>query len=71
VKNLIAARVTADRRYTLLNRELAIHRLEGDTERRTLETLDELAEALQRHFLIDVPAEMISMQKLGRALRSP
>jgi N-hydroxyarylamine O-acetyltransferase len=67
VKNLIAARVTPDRRYALLNRELAIHPLHGDTERRTLNGVDELIGVLERDFLIDVPKDAASIEMLAHA----
>lgn len=68
VKNLIAARVTPDRRYTLLNGELAIHHLGGDTERRTIESAEELVDVLESTFLIDVPKDPGSVEKLARAV---
>ena len=71
VNNLVAARVAPDRRYALFNREFAIHHLRGETERRTLDTAEELVEVLERDFLINVPKNAKSMQKLARALRSP
>jgi len=53
--SLVAARAAPDRRFALLNRELAVHRLHGDTERRTLGSADELMEVLRRDFLITLP----------------
>jgi len=55
VQNLVAARAAPDRRYALLNRELAVHILHGDTERRTLATAQELMSVLERDFLIALP----------------
>lgn len=52
---LTAARPTATGRYGLRNNELAIHDLEGNTDRSTLTTAAELRDALEDLFLIDVP----------------
>src|SRR5690606_21362649 len=38
VNGLIAARTAPDRRYALRNNELAVHHLDGPTDRRTLAT---------------------------------
>lgn len=56
VSNLLAARPTTDRRYALLNNHLAIHHLNGETEKRTLSSVDELRETLESLFHIPVPA---------------
>lgn len=66
VKNLIAARSLPDRRYALLNRELAIHHLHGRTERRSLSDVDELMAVLARDFLIDVKGAAVSADELRR-----
>jgi N-hydroxyarylamine O-acetyltransferase len=55
VTNLIAARAAPDRRYALMNRELAVHALHGETERRTLATPQEVMEVLERDFLVALP----------------
>ena len=54
VKNLIAARAEPGRRLALLNRELAVHPLGGDTERSTLAPA-EVLDALRDLFGLDVP----------------
>ena len=56
VANLIAARPDADRRYALFNNELAIHHLNGGTERRLLTSAIELGTTLERVFHITLPA---------------
>jgi N-hydroxyarylamine O-acetyltransferase len=53
--SLIAARAAPDRRYALRNRQLAIHHLGGDTERRLIDSPAELREVLTRDFGIRVP----------------
>lgn len=55
VNNLIAARSTPERRYSLLNRELAMHPVGGETQRRVLQSADELRQVLSDIFLIRVP----------------
>lgn len=66
VKNLIAARSLPDRRYALLNRELAVHHLHGETQRRTLSSVEELVAVLEADFLVDVRGTGISADKLSR-----
>lgn len=46
VKGLMAARAEPDRRYALGNNELSVHRLNGETEKRTLHTVPEMRDAL-------------------------
>ncbi len=55
VNGLMVARPAADRRFALGGRELAVHHLDGPTERRTLSTAAELIGALQRDFLLELP----------------
>lgn len=55
VVNLIAARTQAQRRYALLNNELAIHELNGETVRRSLKSAAVLRETLRDTFGIAVP----------------
>jgi N-hydroxyarylamine O-acetyltransferase len=52
---LVAARAAPDRRYTLRNRQLAVHHLGGPTERRTIEDPSELRTILETDFGIAVP----------------
>ncbi len=54
--NLIAARSDKGRRVTLRNRELKIHATGGQTERRTLGTLDEVKDTLTTLMGIALPA---------------
>jgi N-hydroxyarylamine O-acetyltransferase len=55
VTGLIAARPATDRRSALRNNQLAIHYLNGDTERRTLATIADFRAALQDIFRITLP----------------
>ena len=55
VTRLIAARPDADRRYALLNNELAVHHLNGRTERRVLASTAELQETLRTVFRVRLP----------------
>jgi N-hydroxyarylamine O-acetyltransferase len=55
VTNLVAARPAADRRYALLNNELAVHHLNGSTERRRLGTGQEMRQVLAREFRLTLP----------------
>lgn len=54
-QTLRVARAAPDRRYALLNRDLAVHHLGGPTERRTLESAAELRRTLEEIFLLNVP----------------
>ncbi len=54
VVNLIVARCDEDRRHALFNRELAVHPLHGESQRRMLESPDELRQVLSDVFLIDL-----------------
>lgn len=56
VTGLIAARVESDRRYALRNAELAVHHVDGRTERRVLANGAELRDALERLLRVRVPA---------------
>jgi N-hydroxyarylamine O-acetyltransferase len=55
VTNLIAARPDLDRRHALLNSAVAVHFLDGRTERRTLRSTDELIDVLRGDFHISLP----------------
>jgi N-hydroxyarylamine O-acetyltransferase len=52
---LIAARSAPGRRYTLRDTELAVHHLNGPTERRVLTTAAELRATLEDTFRLRVP----------------
>ena len=67
VNNLVAARSTADGRHALFNRELALHPLHGETQRRTLQNVDELRRVLAEIFLIRVPESVEMEAALTRA----
>ena len=53
--NLMAARVTLDRRYGLLNNKLSIHVLNGESQHTTLATATELRGTLEHLFGIEIP----------------
>ena len=65
VRRLIAARTEPQRRYALLDNELAVHELGGETVRRKLTSGVELRGVLSETFRIEVPdgAEMDSKLK--------
>jgi N-hydroxyarylamine O-acetyltransferase len=56
VRNLIAARAEPGRRLALLNAELSVHAVDGETQRRSLRSADEIVEVLEREFLLTLPA---------------
>jgi N-hydroxyarylamine O-acetyltransferase len=53
--NLIAGRPVQGRRCALLNNELAVHHLDGGTERRTLASAAELRDTLETVFGLQLP----------------
>lgn len=55
INGLSAARPTPEDRYGLRNNELAVHDLEGNTERSTLTTVAELRDVLTDVFLLELP----------------
>jgi N-hydroxyarylamine O-acetyltransferase len=55
VSNLMAARVTLDRRYGLFNNKLSIHPLRGESQQTTLTSAAELRGTLQHLFGIRLP----------------
>jgi N-hydroxyarylamine O-acetyltransferase len=55
VNNLMAARVTLDRRYGLLNNKLSVHVLNGESQQTTLATATELRGTLEHLFGIELP----------------
>jgi N-hydroxyarylamine O-acetyltransferase len=61
---LMAARSAADRRHALMNRSYAVHHLGGDSERRVLETVEELRRVLEEALRITLPDD----PELDRAL---
>jgi N-hydroxyarylamine O-acetyltransferase len=59
LSSLIAARPDAERRYALRNNQLSVHHRDGQSERRTLTSVNELCEVLERDFrlkLLEDPA---------------
>lgn len=55
VQNLIAARPDHNVRFALFNDEVAVHHLNGGTERRILSTVAELREVLEGPFRLSLP----------------
>lgn len=58
VTGLIAARPAADRRYALRNNQLAVHYLNGRSERRVLTSIGELRETLAGPFGLRLPGSV-------------
>jgi len=56
-RNLVAARAAPGRRLALFNNDFAVHALGGATERRRLNSADEIEEVLEREFLLTLPAD--------------
>jgi len=71
VRRLIAARTETQRRYALLDNELAIHHLGGETERRKLNSARELREVLSETFRIAVPGNIEVDRKLAELVQAP
>lgn len=55
VTGLIAARPVPGKRYALLNNELKIHHLDGETEKETLTSASELTKVLEHTFQVTLP----------------
>lgn len=55
ISSLTAARTEPDRRFALRNNELAVHHLDGGTERRVLASAVELREVLDGQMGLTVP----------------
>jgi len=55
VNGLLAARPAPDRRYALRNNELAVHYMNGGTERRVITSAAELRETLEGAFRLTLP----------------
>ena len=70
VTSLMVARVVADRRYAMLNDELAVHPLNGPTERRVLASASEIKGVLEETFGIAVPDDPKVGPALERLLRA-
>jgi N-hydroxyarylamine O-acetyltransferase len=71
VTGLIAARPDADRRYALRNNQLAIHHLNGDTERRVLTSVGEFQATLAEAFQISLPETPDLDPALRRLIEQP
>lgn len=57
LSNLIVARPDADRRYALRNNQLSVHHRDGQSERRTLTSVEELCAVLERNFRLRLPED--------------
>ena len=68
VNNLMAARVTPDRRYGLFNNKLSIHHLHGNSEQHTLRSSAELRKTRETTFAIRLPDEAELDSALGRVI---
>jgi len=71
VTGLMAARPDADRRYALRNNQLAIHHLNGDTERRVLTTVADFRAILEDAFQITLPKTPDLDPALQRLVEQP
>jgi N-hydroxyarylamine O-acetyltransferase len=69
VNNLIAARVTPDRRYGLSNNRLSIHHLQGDSEQTALSSPVEMRQCLESTFGIQLPDVADIDGELARLIR--
>jgi N-hydroxyarylamine O-acetyltransferase len=68
VTQLIVARPDRNRRYALFNNELAVHHLDGATERRDLTSAAELRATLKDVFLLDLPDQadvQVALEKVA------
>jgi N-hydroxyarylamine O-acetyltransferase len=70
VQRLIAARTAPERRYALRQNELAIHELNGETLRRSLQSASELRAALSETFGIALPESDALDEKLSEIAES-
>lgn len=70
VKNLIVARPTADRRQILNNTSLAIRHPDGNVEKITLDTVDELRSTLTSMFGIKLPENALVDSALERLFQN-
>jgi N-hydroxyarylamine O-acetyltransferase len=64
--HLIAGRAAEGRRYALLDNELAVHHLDGGTERRIFTSAAELRDTLETVFGLQLPEEPELDSVLGR-----
>jgi N-hydroxyarylamine O-acetyltransferase len=71
VNSLLAGRATPDRRYALWNNQLAVHHLNGGTDKRTLATAAEIREALETEFGLTLPDARELDATLERLIRDP
>lgn len=65
---LTLARPLPGRRLSLRGNEFAVHTLGGASERRTLETADEVVTTIETHFGIAIPDRTVLLDRLNRDL---
>ena len=68
VKGLICARSAADKRHALRNSRYAAHHPDGRTERRFIDSVEELKDLLRREFEIAVPDSKAFEEKAAKML---
>jgi N-hydroxyarylamine O-acetyltransferase len=68
---LVAARPDRDRRYALRGNELAVHYLNGGTERRLLATSEELRTVLEEEIRVTLPEGAELQAALDRVVHRP
>jgi N-hydroxyarylamine O-acetyltransferase len=71
VNNLMAARVTLDRRYGLFNNELSIHPLRGASQKSVLATPEEMRGTLEHLFGIALPDDPALDGVFARLTKGP
>lgn len=57
-----------ERRYVLRDNRFSVHHLNGETEKQTLETADEIREVLETRFLLSLPEENGLDKKLSQLI---
>lgn len=68
VTGLIAARPEPGRRYTLRNNRFSLHNLNGETEKKEINTVSELRRTLEKHFLITLSDKKGIDEALGKLI---
>lgn len=68
ITTLRVARVTADRRYGLMNNRLSVHHLGGPSEQRVLTSTGEIRAVLENTFKVRLPEDPGLNAALGRLL---
>ena len=71
VTGLMAARPAVDRRYALRNADLAVHHLNGQTDRRTIRSVPEMRSVLEDVFRLTLPVGSELDAGLERVVTQP